>query len=117
MGLFSKGAEAIILVDVDGSAGMPFQMIPSQFDKEKYIYKGDEKSKGEPERGTVLNVVANKINLITHKNGNPKFDLTNQEKLLFEYKTGYVPCISEDEYWIFGLYYLLPNCQCCFTFF
>jgi len=34
------------------------------------------------EFGTVTNVVANKINLLTHKNGNPRFNLTNQDNLI-----------------------------------
>jgi hypothetical protein len=32
--------------------------------------------------GTVINAVANKINLLTHKDGNPRFDLTNQDNLI-----------------------------------
>lgn len=34
------------------------------------------------ERGTVTNIVANKINLITHTNGNPRFNVTNQNNLI-----------------------------------
>jgi hypothetical protein len=34
------------------------------------------------EFGTVTNVVANKINLLTHKEGNPRFNLTNQDNLI-----------------------------------
>ena len=34
------------------------------------------------EYGTVTNVVANKINLLTHKEGNPRFNLTNQDNLI-----------------------------------
>ena len=40
--LFSKGAAGIILADLDGSTGMPFEMIPSEFETEKYLYKGSE---------------------------------------------------------------------------
>jgi len=42
--LFSKGAEGIILADLDGSTGMPFEMIPSEFSTEKYVYIGSENS-------------------------------------------------------------------------
>lgn len=39
--LFSKGAEGLILVDIDGSSGMPFDIIPSEFAREKYVYQGN----------------------------------------------------------------------------
>lgn len=34
------------------------------------------------QRGSVTNVVSNKINLLTHKNGSPRFNLTNQDTLI-----------------------------------
>jgi len=34
------------------------------------------------QRGSVTNIVANKINLLTHKDGTPRFNLTNQDNLL-----------------------------------
>ncbi len=41
------------------------------------------KSNTQPEeRGTVANLVANKINLLTHKDGAPRFDLTNPDSLI-----------------------------------
>lgn len=39
--LFNKGAAGVIMVDLDGSSGMPYGMIPSQFAEEKYVYQGD----------------------------------------------------------------------------
>jgi len=36
------------------------------------------------EKGTVTNIVANKINLLTHKDGSPRFNLTNQDNLISE---------------------------------
>lgn len=42
--------------------------------------KGTDQQKEE--RGSVTNMVANKINLLTHKNGSPRFDLTNQDNLI-----------------------------------
>ncbi|MBS0010229.1 MAG: M20/M25/M40 family metallo-hydrolase [Bacteroidales bacterium] len=39
-GLFSKGAAGIIMADTDGSAGMPFEMIPGEFSRERYVYMG-----------------------------------------------------------------------------
>lgn len=33
-------------------------------------------------RGTVTNLVADKINLLTHKDGSPRFNLTNQDNLI-----------------------------------
>lgn len=41
--------------------------------------KSDE---SEEERGTITNIVANKINLITHKDGSPRFVVTNQDNLI-----------------------------------
>ena len=40
--LFSKGAEGLILVDIDASSGMPFSIIPSAFAREKYVYQGGD---------------------------------------------------------------------------
>ena len=41
------------------------------------------KDEREPkEYGTITNVVSNKINLLTHANGNPRFTLTNQDNLI-----------------------------------
>ncbi len=34
------------------------------------------------ETGSVTNIVSNMINLITHKNGSPRFDVTNQDDLI-----------------------------------
>jgi len=36
----------------------------------------------ENETGTVTNIVANKINLITHKDGSPRFNVTNPDNLI-----------------------------------
>ena len=36
----------------------------------------------EAERGTITNIVSNKINLLTHKDSSPKFNLTNQDTLI-----------------------------------
>jgi nucleoside-diphosphate-sugar epimerase len=40
----------------------------------------DENEAGE--FGTVTNIVSNKINLLTHKEGSPRFNLTNQDNLI-----------------------------------
>lgn len=34
------------------------------------------------EKGSVTNIVSTKINLLTHKNGSPRFNLTNQDNLI-----------------------------------
>ena len=36
------------------------------------------------DRGTITNIVANKINLITHKDGSPRFNVTGQDMLISE---------------------------------
>ena len=37
---------------------------------------------GNPVNGTITNIVANKINLITHRDGSPRFNVTGQDKLI-----------------------------------
>jgi hypothetical protein len=39
---------------------------------------------GNQINGTITNIVANKINLITHKDGSPRFNVTGQDKLISE---------------------------------
>ncbi len=39
-------------------------------------------SNNTTQNGSVANIVANKINLITHKDGNPRFNVTNQDNLV-----------------------------------
>ena len=39
------------------------------------------KNDGTQDKGSVANIVANKINLLTHKDGSPRFNLTNQDDL------------------------------------
>lgn len=41
-----------------------------------------KKDNQEQQRGTVTNVVSSKINLLTHREGSPRFDLTNQNNLI-----------------------------------
>lgn len=41
-----------------------------------------EKDVEAKESGTVTNIVSNKINLLTHKGGSPRFNLTDQEQLI-----------------------------------
>jgi len=41
-----------------------------------------ERNAEEVERGTVTNIVSSKINLLTHKNGSPIFNLSNPENLI-----------------------------------
>jgi hypothetical protein len=36
------------------------------------------------QKGTVTNIVSNKVNIITHENGNPRFNVTNQDNLISE---------------------------------
>lgn len=37
---------------------------------------------GNVKKGSITNIVANKINLITHENGSPRFNVTNQNNLI-----------------------------------
>lgn len=51
-----------------------------QLNNDVVLKKGTE-TEGE-DRGTVTNIVASKINLLTHKDGTPIFNLTNQDNLI-----------------------------------
>jgi len=84
MGLFNKGAEAIILVDVDGSTGLPFAMLPSQFSKEQFVYKGDEgeESVGMPTIYLAKPEIFN--TLMPDSKNNP---INDKENILKGYKT------------------------------
>jgi hypothetical protein len=60
-----------------------------QIKNEANISKPDSEN---PEKGSVTNIVANKINLLTHKDGSPRFDLTYRDL-----KNNTTPYISDEE--------------------
>lgn len=51
-----------------------------QLKNDVVIKKGTDTEKEE--KGTVANIIASKINLLTHKDGTPVFNLTNQDNLI-----------------------------------
>lgn len=69
--------------NVPASDRNPF---PFQFNTktQAYIQIKNDVSLGKEisEKGTITNIVANKINLITHKNGSPRFNVTGQDTLI-----------------------------------
>jgi hypothetical protein len=71
--------------NVPASDRNPF---PFQFNTKTQAYiqiKNDVAlNKGTSEKGTITNIVANKINLITHKDGSPRFNVTGQDNLISE---------------------------------
>ncbi len=84
MGLFSKGAAGIILTDIDESGQLPFEMIPSEFSKEKYIYKGDE---SESRAGSIPSIYLVKPQFLeTIMEGNKNNPLNDPENILGNYK-------------------------------
>lgn len=44
MPMLNKGAAGIIIADIDGSSGLPYDKMPTGFETEKYVYQGDEKN-------------------------------------------------------------------------
>ena len=83
MGLFSKNAAAIILVDVDGTSGIPYPMMPSQFEKVKYVYKGGESGR----RGGMPSVYLAKPDIMNIIMGDNKYNpLANKDDILKKYK-------------------------------
>ena len=58
---------------------------PFQFNAKTQAYiqiKNDVILSDKNEKGTVTTIVANKINLITHKDGSPRFNVTGQDELI-----------------------------------
>lgn len=70
---------------IDGNNPFPFKFNSKtqayiQIKNDVVIVKETDLQKEE--KGSVTNIVANKINLLTHKDGAPRFDLTNQDNLI-----------------------------------
>lgn len=59
-----------------------------------------KKDNQEFEKGTITNIVANKINLLTHKDGSPRFNLTNQDNLISDGEMGRI--LDEAHQMVFG---------------
>ena len=101
--LFSKGAAGIIVTDIDGSGGMPFDMMESRFTTETYVYKGGESGRRSRSIPAVYVVKPEFLNLVM---GDNKFNpLNDQEDVLKRYKpqllegvslTGEVEVLSEE---------------------
>jgi len=50
--------------------------------KNDVVVERPSKTNSETKKGTITTIVANKINLITHDNGSPRFNVTGQDKLI-----------------------------------
>jgi hypothetical protein len=70
--------------EFDSKLGYKFNNRTQAFIQIKYNAQINvpENNNESKEYGTITNVVANKINLLTHKEGNPRFNLTNQDNLI-----------------------------------
>jgi hypothetical protein len=73
--------------EFDDKLGFRFNSRTQGYIQIKYntrINVNDEGTEGQDDKefGTITNIVANKINLLTHKEGNPRFNLTNQDNLI-----------------------------------
>ncbi len=90
--LFNKGAEGIILADLDGSTGMPFEMIPSEFSTEKYLYKGSEDYNRSESIPSIYFVKPEFIEILME--GNKNNPMKDPENILKNYK----PQVLEDIY-------------------
>ncbi len=90
--LLNKGAAGIIIVDVDGSAGMPFAMIPGEFGKEKYIYKGVGENSNLHSLPSIYLAKPEVFEILMA--GNKSNPLTNREDLIKNYK----PQLLKDTY-------------------
>ena len=80
-----KNNEIIIragkFVNSSPSASNPYSF---KFNKttQSFIQLKNDTKLNNSEKGTVTNIVANKINLITHSEGMPRFNVTNQDNLI-----------------------------------
>jgi len=91
-GLFSKGAAGVIIVDADGSTGLPFGMIPSQFSREKYIYKGAKQNGRSASTPSVYLAKPEIFDILMA--GNKNNPMANKEDLYKNYK----PQLLKDTY-------------------
>lgn len=91
-GLGNKGVAAVIMIDPDGSAGMPFNLTPSSFATEKTVFKGDRGSSRPGSRPSMYLAKPGFLDLILPaKDANPS---TDQDNTLSNYK----PRMLEDTY-------------------
>lgn len=83
-GMFNRGASGIIVVDLDGSIGIPFQAVPQESTNDKYIYKGSSVSEGQRSMPTVYLAQPEFLNVLMGKNkANP---LLNPDQILKNYQ-------------------------------
>jgi len=69
--------------EFDDRLGYKFNNRTQGYIQIKYNTQTNIQENGTPkEYGTITNIVSNKINLLTYKNGNPTFNLANQENLI-----------------------------------
>lgn len=82
--LFTKDAAGIILIDLDSSTGMPFDMIPGNFSKEKYVFKGGDKDG----MGSMPSLYIAKPEFLNVVMGDSKNNpMKNPDDILSKYKT------------------------------
>ncbi|MFC2122048.1 M20/M25/M40 family metallo-hydrolase, partial [Bacteroidota bacterium] len=90
-GLFTKGAAGLILIDMDGSTGMVFEQIPSQFATEKVVFKGNEGG-GSGSFPSIYLVKPEFLNTIMGDSKNNP--MKNPDKILNNYKTQILEDVS-----------------------
>lgn len=82
--LMAKGAAAIVVTDIDGSGGMPFDMVTSRFTTEAYVYQGAERGGRTRSMPTIYIAKPELLNVLMENNRyNP---LDNPDNLLKRYK-------------------------------
>lgn len=84
-GLTARGAAAIVATDIDGSGGMPFDMVTSRFSTESNVYKGAESGRRRSRSmATVYIVKPELLNIIMENSKNNPLD--NPGNTLKKYK-------------------------------
>lgn len=68
--------------------------------KNDVVVETPSKTNSETKKGTITTIVANKINLITHDNGSPRFNVTGQETLISDEEMSKI--LTEAHQMVFG---------------
>jgi hypothetical protein len=68
--------------------------------KNDVVVERPSKNNSETKKGTITTIVANKINLITHDNGSPRFNITGQDTLISDEEMDKI--LTEAHQMVFG---------------
>lgn len=96
------GKFEVIPVTVQNQYGFQFNSKTQAFIQiqNDVVIERPSKNSSEAKKGTITTIVANKINLITHENGSPRFNVTGQDTLISEEEMDRI--LTEAHQMVFG---------------